>query len=113
MTNTQQIIDSNEKFVLKTYTRLPMVLVKGKGSKVWDSEGNEYLDFFPGWAVSGLGHCPDLVVKAIAKKAKKIIHVSNNYYNEYQGELAKKMIEHSFQGEYFSATQELRQLRER
>jgi len=101
MKQTEKFIQLTNDYVLNTYTRLPIVLVKGKGVKVWDSEGNEYLDFFPGWAVSGLGHCPDPVVKAIAKQAGKIIHVSNNYYNEFQGALAQKIIQYSFPGKVF------------
>ena len=101
MKKTKDLIQLTDDYVLNTYTRLPIVLVKGKGSKVWDADGNQYLDFFPGWAVSGLGHCPDLVVKAIQKQAKKILHVSNNYYNQLQGELAKKIIQYSFPGKVF------------
>lgn len=99
--STQQTIDLYTKYVLNTYTRLPVVLVKGKGAKVWDSEGKEYLDFFPGWAVSGLGHSPEMVAKALCLQAKKLIHVSNNYYNQLQGQLAKKIIDYSFQGKVF------------
>ncbi len=99
--NTQQIIKQYEAFVIKTYTRTPVVVVKGKGLKVWDLDGNEYLDFFPGWAVSGLGHCHPMVVNAVRNYLKKIIHVPNNYYNMLQGKLAQKMIEHSFKGRVF------------
>ncbi|MBU1148448.1 MAG: aspartate aminotransferase family protein [Candidatus Omnitrophica bacterium] len=94
--NTQQIIAQYEKFVMKTYTRIPAVIVKGKGLKVWDLDGNEYLDFFPGWAVSGIGHCHPEVVNAVKNYLKKIIHVPNNYYNMLQGKLAQEIIENSF-----------------
>jgi len=90
-----------DKHVMPTYSRLPISLVKGKGADVWDSEGKKYLDFFPGWAVSGLGHCHPRVVQAVRKQAGKIIHVSNNFYNQLQGELADKIIEHSFEGKVF------------
>ena len=99
--NTKELIAQYEKFVIKTYTRTPVVIVKGKGLKVWDLEGNEYLDFFPGWAVSGLGHCHPLVVNAIRNYLKKIIHVPNNYYNMLQGKLAQTIVEHSFEGKVF------------
>ena len=98
---TKELIQLTNDYVLNTYARLPIVLVKGRGVQVWDSDGNEYLDFFPGWAVSGLGHCPDLVVNAIQKQANKMIHVSNNYYNELQGAFAKKIIDYSFPGKVF------------
>ncbi len=90
-----------DKYVMATYTRLPLILVRGDGIKVWDSSGREYLDFFPGWAVSGIGHCHPRVVGAIQRQSKKIIHVSNNYYNELQGRLAQKISENSFSGKVF------------
>ncbi|MFA5335335.1 MAG: aspartate aminotransferase family protein [Candidatus Omnitrophota bacterium] len=90
-----------DEFVMPTYARVPIVLVRGKGVNVYDIEGNEYLDFFPGWAVSGIGHCHPKVVRAIREQAGKMIHVSNNFYNELQGKLAKKIIGHSFPGKVF------------
>ncbi len=99
--NTKEVINQYDNFVIGTYTRIPVVIVKGKGSKVWDLDGNEYLDFFPGWAVSGLGHCHPKVVNAVRNYLKKIIHVSNNYYNILQGKLAQKIIENSFEGKVF------------
>ena len=99
--NTQELISQYEKFVIKTYTRTPVVIVKGKGLKVWDLEGNEYLDFFPGWAVSGLGHCHPKVVNSVRNYLKKIIHVPNNYYNMLQGKVAQEIIENSFKGKAF------------
>ena len=86
---------------MATYTRVPVILVRGQGIKVWDSRGREYLDFFPGWAVSGIGHCHPRVVDAVQRQLKKIIHVSNNYYNELQGRLAQKISENSFSGKVF------------
>lgn len=99
--NTKEMITQYEDYVMKTYTRTPAVMVKGKGLKVWDLEGNEYLDFFTGWAVSGLGHCHPMVVNAVRNYLKKIIHVPNNYYNMLQGKLAQQIIEHSFEGKVF------------
>ncbi len=98
---TEEVMQLYYEYVMPTYTRAPVVLVKGKGVKAYDIEGKEFLDFFPGWAVSGLGHCHPKVVKAIKEQAGKMIHVSNNYYNELQGKLAKKIIEHSFDGKVF------------
>ncbi|MFH1854760.1 MAG: aspartate aminotransferase family protein [Candidatus Omnitrophota bacterium] len=99
--NTKEIIAQYDRYVIKTYTRTPIIIVKGKGLKVWDLEGNEYLDFFPGWAVSGLGHCHPMVVNAVRNYIKKIIHVPNNYYNMLQGKLAQEIIENSFEGKAF------------
>ncbi|MFA5388279.1 MAG: aspartate aminotransferase family protein [Candidatus Omnitrophota bacterium] len=98
---TKEVIAQYDKYVMSTYGRTPVVMVKGKGLKVWDLEGREYLDFFPGWAVSGLGHCHTKVVNAVRNYLKKIIHVPNNYYNMLQGKLAQKIIENSFDGKVF------------
>lgn len=96
-----EVIKLYSAYVMPVYKRTPLVLVRGKGSFVWDAEGNKYLDFFPGWGVSGIGHCHPRVVKAIKKQAGKLIHVSNNYYHELQALLAKKIIENTFPGKVF------------
>lgn len=99
--NARQTIDLCNRYILNTYTRVPVVFVKGKGTYIWDSEGRRYLDFFPGWAVSGIGHCHNRVVKAIKEQAEKILHVSNNYYSEGQVKLAEMISESSFKGKVF------------
>ena len=88
-------------YVMPTYSKTPLVLTRGKGTRVWDTHGDEYLDFFPGWAVSGIGHCHKRVVEAIKRQAEELIHVSNNYYHEGQGVLADEIIRHSFPGKVF------------
>lgn len=90
-----------EDYVLPTYARLPICLVKGKGSRVWDLEGKVYLDFFPGWAVSGIGHCHPRVVNAIKDQSRKMLHISNNFLNIKQAELAKTISEASFPSRVF------------
>lgn len=97
----KEVISLYDTYVMPTYTRSSLVIAKGKGIKVWDTEGREYLDFFPGWAVSSLGHCHPEIVKAISAQAKRIIHVSNNYYHSLQAELARKICENSFGGKVF------------
>jgi len=101
MMDKQEIIKQYEKFVIPTYNRFNLVVNKGKGSKVWDIDGKEYLDFFPGWAVSGIGHCHETVVQTLKTQLEKVLHVSNNYYNEYQGKLAQMLIQISFPGKVF------------
>jgi predicted acetylornithine/succinylornithine family transaminase len=86
----------DEKYIVHTYKRLPLVLVKGKGTKVWDSEGREYLDFLAGIAVNGLGHCHPKVVGAIRAQAEQLMHISNLYYIEPQAKLAQLLAENSF-----------------
>ena len=72
----KNIIQLTEKHVAGTYGRYPIALVKGKGSRVWDKSGNQYMDFVSGLAVNNLGHCHPSVVAAIKKQAEKLIHVS-------------------------------------
>lgn len=98
---TQDIVQLYSQYILPTYTQVPVCLVKGKGSRVWDLEGKEYIDFFPGWAVSGLGHCHPAVVNAIKNQARKILHISNNFYNLKQVQLAAEISKHSFPARVF------------
>jgi len=90
-----------DKYVLNTYTRQPITIVKGQGMAVWDDKGREYLDFFPGYGAGNMGHCHPKVVEAIQKQVTEIIHVPNVYYNNAQGELAKLVIESTFDGQVF------------
>lgn len=99
--NTKDVEKLYDDYVMKTYTRVPLVMEKAKGANVEDIDGKKYLDFFPGWAVSGIGHCHPRVSKALKEQSGKLLHVSNNYYSALQGLLAKKIIEHSFPGKVF------------
>jgi len=98
---TENVIDAYERYVMNTYVRSPLVLTKGKGSRVWDVEGREYLDLFPGWGVSGLGYNHPWVMRAIRGQVSRIIHISNNYYHPLQARAAKKLTEVSFDGKVF------------
>jgi predicted acetylornithine/succinylornithine family transaminase len=91
----------SEKYVANTYARYPVLLVRGKGTRVWDLEGEEYLDFVSGLAVCNLGHCHPKVVKAVQDQAEKLIHVSNFYYIEPQIQLASLLCKHSFADKVF------------
>jgi len=99
--DSKTLIELSEKYILHTYNRYPVILVKGKGTRVWDLEGKEYLDFVAGLAVCNLGHCHPNVVRAIKEQAEKLIHVSNLYYIEPQIQLAKLLCEHSFATKVF------------
>ncbi len=99
--NTRQIQEQYSRFVVPNYRRIPVVLVRGEGSYAWDSDGRRYLDLFPGWGCDGLGHCHPAVVKAVHAQAERLIHVANNYYNEWQGELAREISTRSFGGKCF------------
>jgi len=98
---TSEIISLCNQYTMPNYPRKDVVLVRGKGSRVWDSDGNEYLDMFPGWGVDGLGHCHPRVVEAIRDQAGKLLHVANDYYNDVQGRLAQLISTRSFGGQCF------------
>jgi len=84
-----------KKLFLKTGKRAPVTLVRGQGALVWDDQGREYLDFVAGWAVNSLGNCPAVVVEALEKQAKTLIHAADQFYTVPQIELAQLLVEHS------------------
>jgi acetylornithine/N-succinyldiaminopimelate aminotransferase len=84
-----------QKLFLRTADRVPVTLVRGKGARVWDDLGREYLDFVGGWAVNSLGHCHPVVVKALEKQARILIQASNQFYTIPQIELAQFLMKHS------------------
>ncbi|MGR6837473.1 acetylornithine/succinylornithine family transaminase [Syntrophomonas erecta] len=92
MTNNE-LINKGQQYVMNTYSRFPIVLVKGQGSYVWDANGKQYLDFVGGIAVCALGHCPDELNKVLQDQANSLWHVSNLYWNKPQVELAQKLVE--------------------
>lgn len=101
MASTEELLNESAKYLANTYARFPIVLVRGKGTKAWDSDGKEYLDFVAGLAVNNLGHCHPKVVAAIKEQAEKLLHVSNLYHIEPQIKLAKLLVEHSFADKVF------------
>jgi len=84
-----------DQFVMTSYGRFPLALVRGAGSRVWDSEGREYLDFVAGIATCTLGHAHPAMVEAVTQQIQTLHHVSNLYYIPAQGELAQWLVEHS------------------
>src|SRR5437016_12154936 len=91
MSRQDQIVELEKRYLLPTYNRYPIALEKGKGVFVFDFEGNKYLDFVSGLGVNALGHAHPRIVKTIRDQAAKVIHLSNLYYNEYQGQLAERL----------------------
>ncbi len=83
------------QLLMQVTKRLPVTLTRGKGARVWDVQGKEYLDFVSGWAVNSLGHCHPVVVEALVKQAQTLIQVSNQFYTIPQIELAKLLIDNS------------------
>jgi acetylornithine/N-succinyldiaminopimelate aminotransferase len=99
--DSQTLMMLSEQYVAHTYARYPVLLVRGKGTRVWDLEGEEYLDFVSGLAVCNLGHSHPRVVKTIQDQAEKLIHVSNFYYIEPQIQLASLLCKNSFADKVF------------
>ncbi|MCP3964903.1 MAG: aspartate aminotransferase family protein [Lentisphaerae bacterium] len=98
----QTIVEKYKKFVMPTYAP-ELLLERGEGSWVWDSTGNQYLDFATGISVCNLGHCHPAVTKATQEQAQTLVHVSNLYMNENQAVLAEKLVRHCFDGVAFFA----------
>jgi len=92
MTDWQEL---EHKYFMNVFKRLPVTIVRGKGVRVWDDGGREYLDFVGGWAVNVLGHSHPAMVKALTKQARELIHVSNQFYTVPQIQLAELLVKNS------------------
>jgi acetylornithine/N-succinyldiaminopimelate aminotransferase len=98
--NKEEVIEMYDQYVMNTYNRT-LVLTHGRGSKVWDADGNVYLDFAGGIAVLPVGHAHPVVAEAVREQAGRGMHFSNLYYNQNQGVLAKKLADISMGGKCF------------
>ncbi|HOR42241.1 MAG TPA: aspartate aminotransferase family protein [Atribacterota bacterium] len=90
---SKELIQDEQKYLIHTYNRPPIILDHGEGLKVWDLEGKEYYDFIGGIAVNSLGYSHPKIVKAICQQAVKLIHCSNLFYNAPQILLGKRLVE--------------------
>jgi acetylornithine/N-succinyldiaminopimelate aminotransferase len=90
-TRLDEIVALDAEHVMGTYARAPVAFVRGEGTRLWDSEGQEYLDFLSGLAVTSLGHAHPAVADAVADQARTLGHVSNLYYNDVQPQLAARL----------------------
>jgi len=97
----EEVFKTYQDCILNTYLRFPTIFVKAKGMKLIDIDGKEYLDFFPGWGVSNLGHCHPKIMAAIRDQVSKLIHIPNNFYTIPQARLAKELIYCTFKGKVF------------
>ncbi len=97
----KRLLEESSKYLMNTYNRYPIILRKGRGTKVYSIDGKEYLDFVGGIAVNILGHCHPRVVVAIQKQAQRLLHVSNLYHIEPQIKLARLLVENSFADKIF------------
>jgi acetylornithine/N-succinyldiaminopimelate aminotransferase len=97
----EEVFNNYKENIMPTYIKVPLVFVKGKGSKLWDIHNQVYLDFFPGWGVGNLGHCHSKVIEAVRDQIKKLIFISNNYYHIPQAKLAQEIVYRSFPAKVF------------
>lgn len=91
VSRTEQIIERERQHVLPVYSRYPVVLERGEGVWVYDVDGRRYLDLIGGIGVNALGYAHPRMVRVIHEQCAKLIHISNLFYGEYQGELADKI----------------------
>ncbi len=101
MSTTDELMQASARHLVNTYSRFPVVFARGRGVRLWDVEGKEYLDFAAGIAVDVLGHCHPKVVEAIKGQAESLLHVSNLYHIEPQIRLARALCDHSFADKVF------------
>jgi acetylornithine/N-succinyldiaminopimelate aminotransferase len=87
--------------VMATYARNPVEFVRGEGTRLWDADGNEYLDFIAGISVVQIGHCHPVLVRAVSEQAARLMHVGNLYYTEPAMRLAKRLADASLGGKVF------------
>ena len=95
MTSSREWIAVENKYYAQTVRRQPVVIVRGEGTRVWDADGKEYLDFVAGWAVNQLGHSHPVITEAISEQAGTLIQTSNQFYTVPQLRLAETLIENS------------------
>ncbi len=95
------VFEQYSQFVMNNYKRTKLVVAQARGSTFWDLDGRKYIDLFPGWGCSLLGHCHPRVVEAIREQAGRLIHVDNTFYTVEQGRLARMLSERSFGGRAF------------
>ncbi len=91
MITFDEIVDRERRFLIQTYNRYPVAFGRGKGVFLYDLAGKRCLDFVAGLGVNALGHAHPRIAKAIREQAARVIHLSNLYYNEYQGQLAERL----------------------
>jgi acetylornithine/N-succinyldiaminopimelate aminotransferase len=87
----QEVFDGYNQCIMPTYTKTPLIFVKGKGSWLWDIHNRKFLDFFPGWGVGNLGHCHPKVMSAVRDQVSRLVFIPNNYYHILQARLAREL----------------------
>ncbi|MDD5166566.1 MAG: aminotransferase class III-fold pyridoxal phosphate-dependent enzyme, partial [Candidatus Omnitrophica bacterium] len=97
----EEVFQAYKDYIMPTYTKVPLIFVKGKGSRLWDIHNKLYLDFFPGWGVGNLGHCHPKVMQAVRDQISKLVFIPNNYYHLPQAKLAKEIVYWTYPAKVF------------
>ena len=101
MSTPQQIVEHGKEVLIGNYARLPVTMVRGERSTLWDAEGKQYIDLFAGFGAGVLGHCHPELIKAATEQAHKLWHVGNVFYTEPQIEFADRLNRTAFKGQAF------------
>jgi len=101
LNSQQEVFEQYGKYVIGNYGRMPVVVVRAEGSYFWDLSDKRYLDLFPGWGCSAIGHCHPKVVAAVREQVGRLIHMDNTFYTLEQGRLGQMVSERSFGGQCF------------
>ncbi len=101
MSETQHIVEEGKSVLIGNYARLPVVMARGEGSRVWDTDNKEYLDLFAGFGAGIIGHCHPALIAAATEQAKQLWHVGNTFYSTPQIELAQWLNKTAFIGQAF------------
>lgn len=102
MPNNQQTVEASQAVIIENYGRLPYAMVRGQGAHIWDADGKEYIDFFPGFGAGGVGgHCHPAIVEAIQKQAQTLLSHGNLFTNDPQIDLAERITAAGFGGKVF------------
>jgi predicted acetylornithine/succinylornithine family transaminase len=101
MRSTQEILSEGKQYLIGNYARLPVVMARGQGSRLWDTDGREYLDLFAGFGGTILGHCHPDLVRAAGEQANRLWAVGNTFHSTPQIEFARLIARHGFEGQAF------------
>jgi acetylornithine/N-succinyldiaminopimelate aminotransferase len=101
MSNTPEILSQAKDVLIGNYARLPIVMARGEGAILWDTDGKKYIDLFAGFGAGILGHAHPALVRAVSEQAKDLWHVGNTFHSIPQTELAAKLNQTAFRGQAF------------
>ncbi len=99
--DTYTVLEWSDRYLMPTYRRQPVAFARGRGARLWDLDGREYLDFVAGIAVTSLGHAHPAWVRAVTEQVARYVHVSNLYHIPEQARAAKLLVERSGLGRAF------------